>query len=39
MSRKEARELAAWLNALPELQSLLASQFNGAPISEVNLTL
>ena len=38
MSRKEARELAAWLNALPEVQSILGSQFNGSPISEVNLT-
>jgi hypothetical protein len=33
-----ARELAAWLNALPEVQSILGSQFNGSPISEVNLT-
>src|SRR5580658_4736829 len=33
-----SRELAAWLNALPEVQSILGSQFNGAPISEVNLT-
>jgi hypothetical protein len=33
-----ARELAAWLNALPEAQSILGSQFHGAPISEVNLT-
>jgi hypothetical protein len=33
------RELAAWLNALPEVRSVLASQFNGSPISEVNLTL
>jgi len=32
------RELAAWLNALPEVQSVLASQFNGSGISEVNLT-
>jgi hypothetical protein len=32
------RELAAWLNALPGVQSVLGSQFNGAPISEVNLT-
>jgi len=31
-------ELAAWLNALPEVQSILASQFNASPISEVNLT-
>jgi hypothetical protein len=32
------KELAAWLNALPTVQSVLGSQFNGAPISEVNLT-
>src|SRR5580700_7205930 len=32
------RELVAWLNALPEVQSILGSQFNGSPISEVNLT-
>jgi hypothetical protein len=32
------RELAAWLNALPAVQSILGSQFNGSPISEVNLT-
>jgi hypothetical protein len=32
------RELAAWLNALPTVQSILGSQFHGAPISEVNLT-
>jgi hypothetical protein len=32
------RELAAWLNALPEVQSVLGLQFNGSPISEVNLT-
>ena len=33
-----ARELTAWLNALPQVQSVLESQFNGSPISEVNLT-
>ena len=33
------RELAAWLNALPEAHSVLASQFNGSPVSEVNITL
>jgi hypothetical protein len=32
------RELAAWLNALPEVQSILGSQFNSADVSEVNLT-
>jgi len=33
------RELTAWLNALPTVQSILDSQFNASPISEVNLTL
>ena len=33
------KELVAWLNALPAVQSILASQFNASPISEVNLTL
>ena len=32
------KELAPWLNALPEVQSILRSQFNGSAISEVNLT-
>ena len=32
------RELAAWLNALPEVQSILGAQFSGSPVSEVNLT-
>ena len=35
---ESGRELAAWLNALPDVQSTLASQFNAVPISEVNLT-
>jgi len=34
-----ARELAAWRNTLPEVQSILGSQFDGSQISEVNLTL
>ena len=33
------RDLAAWLNGLPAVQSILTSQFNASPISEVNLTL
>jgi hypothetical protein len=33
-----AKELAAWLNALPAVRSVLGAQFNGSPISEVNLT-
>jgi len=32
------RDLAAWLNALPAVQSVVASHFNGSEISEVNLT-
>ena len=32
------RELVVWLNALPEVQTILGSQFNGSGISEVNLT-
>ena len=32
------RELAAWLNALPEVQSILGAQFSGAAVSEVKLT-
>src|ERR1700677_4199748 len=32
------KELAAWLNALPEVQSILGAQFNSSGISEVNLT-
>jgi hypothetical protein len=32
------RDLAAWLNALPAVQSVLASQFNSSDISEANLT-
>jgi hypothetical protein len=35
---ESGRELVAWLNALPEVQSILGAQFNGSPISEVNLT-
>jgi len=32
------RELAAWLNSQPEVQAILGANFNGSPISEVNLT-
>jgi hypothetical protein len=31
-------ELVAWLNALPAVQSILSSHFNGSPVSQVNLT-
>ena len=30
--------LVAWLNALPEVQSVLAAHFEGAPINEQNLS-
>src|SRR5215469_11681659 len=30
--------LAAWLNGLPEVQALLAEEFNGQPISKQNLS-
>jgi hypothetical protein len=30
--------LAAWLNGLPEVQAVLAAQFNGQPVNEVNLS-
>jgi hypothetical protein len=33
-----AKEILAWLNGLPEVQEILARQFEGNPISEVNLT-
>jgi hypothetical protein len=35
---ENGRELVAWLNALPAVQSILGAQFNASPISEVNLT-
>ena len=35
---ESGRELTAWLNALPAVQSILSAQFHGSPISEVNLT-
>jgi len=31
-------KLVAWLNALPEVQALVAAEFNGAPINEQNLS-
>jgi hypothetical protein len=31
-------ELVQWLNGLPEVQAILAAQFQGQPISPVNLT-
>jgi len=33
-----AHSVAAWLNALPEVQSLLAAEFSGQPINEMNVS-
>ena len=33
-----ARTVLVWLNALPEVQSVLATQFSGQPVSEPNLS-
>jgi hypothetical protein len=35
---QEARQLAPWLNSLPEVQAVLAANFSGQPINEMNLT-
>jgi len=35
---ERARTLVAWLNALPEVQAMLAAEFAGQPISEQNLS-
>jgi len=35
---EQARPLVAWLNALPEVQSVLAAEFAGKPIREQNLS-
>jgi hypothetical protein len=35
---QEAKELAVWLNSLPEVQGALADHFDGQPINEVNLS-
>ena len=35
---EQARTLAAWLNTLPEVQSVLAAEFAGRPIREQNLS-
>jgi hypothetical protein len=35
---ERARSLIAWLNALPEVQAVLAHDFAGQPISECNFT-
>ncbi len=35
---QEAKELAAWLNSLPEVQAVLTTHFERRPINEVNLS-
>ena len=35
---QEAKQLAPWLNSLPEVQAVLAAHFNGQAINEVNLS-
>ena len=35
---QEGKEIAAWLNGLPEVRTVLASHFNGVAISEQNVS-
>jgi hypothetical protein len=35
---QKARQLVPWLNSLPEVQAVLAAEFNGIPITERNLS-
>jgi hypothetical protein len=35
---EEAKQIAAWLNTLPDVTSLMAAEFDGQPVSEVNLS-
>ena len=35
---EKARTLVAWLNALPEVQAMLAAEFAGQPVNEKNLS-
>jgi hypothetical protein len=35
---QKGRPLVAWLNGLPEVQAVLAAEFNGKPIAECNLS-
>jgi hypothetical protein len=38
LNGEEGRQLVAWLNGLPEVQTMLAAQFEGQPISDMNLS-
>lgn len=35
---EEGKQIAQWLNTLPEVSSLMAAEFDGQPVSEVNLS-
>jgi hypothetical protein len=35
---QKGRQLVAWLNGLPEVQTVMAAQFNGQPIAASNLS-
>ena len=37
-NREKGHHVVAWLNSLPEVQAILASEFNGKPIREQNLS-
>ena len=36
---QSGRKLLPWLNALPEVQAILAAEFEGVPVSDANLTV
>jgi hypothetical protein len=35
---EEGKQIAAWLNTLPEVTALLAGEFDGQPVNETNLS-
>jgi hypothetical protein len=35
---EEGKQIAEWLNTLPEVRSLMAAEFEGEPVNEVNLS-
>ena len=35
---EEGKQIAEWLNTLPEVRSLMAAEFDGQPINEDNLS-
>ena len=38
LNGEEGRQLAAWLNGLPEVQAMLAAHFDGQPIGEMSVS-